>query len=81
LGKKYVHLVVGSTIYILLMLAGLNLRWCVTRISWHTIFNLGKMLRDPVTTGTSKHLYYVLVYVRLRGFSSHATEGAKLIIQ
>ncbi|KIM54150.1 hypothetical protein SCLCIDRAFT_137392, partial [Scleroderma citrinum Foug A] len=51
LGQKCVRLAAGGMIYILLILAGLNLRWCLTRVSWHMVSDLAKMLRVPASAG------------------------------
>ncbi|KIM62285.1 hypothetical protein SCLCIDRAFT_119613 [Scleroderma citrinum Foug A] len=48
LGQKFAQLAAGGTIYVLLIIASLNLRWCIRKASWRTVSDLGKMLRVPV---------------------------------
>ena len=57
LGQKFAWLAAGGTIYVLLMIASLNLRWCIRKASWHTVSDLGKMLRVPASVGAGEHLF------------------------
>ena len=55
LGQKFAQLAAGGTIYVLLMIAGLNLRWCIRKVSWRTVSDLGMMLRVPASAGGGEH--------------------------
>ena len=57
LGQKFAWLAAGGTIYVLLMIASLNLRWCIRKASWCTVSDLGKMLRVPASVGAGEHLF------------------------
>ena len=46
-GKKFGRLAGGGTIYLLLLIAGLDLRSDLMKLSQVNIFNLGEMLRKP----------------------------------
>jgi len=61
LGQKYTHIAAGGTIYALLMLAGLNLRWCITWISWCTVSDLGKMLGVLASARAGQFLHSILI--------------------
>ena len=57
LGQKFTQLAAGGTIYVLLMIASLNLRWCIRKVSWCTVLDLGKMLRVPASAGAGELLF------------------------
>jgi hypothetical protein len=53
LGTKYSYLAGGGSVYILLLVAGMDLKSAIAKAPCKVAWDLGKMLRDPscVTTG------------------------------
>lgn len=60
-GKKFARLAAGGTIYLLVILAGLELRWEVAKASHDVAFRLGEMLRKPKLEKKSEYFCFSLM--------------------
>jgi hypothetical protein len=49
-GRKFASLAEGGTIYLLLIIAGLDLRWSVAKAHGRVVWEVGKLLRAPDNT-------------------------------
>ena len=50
-GSKYTRIASGGSIYMLLILSGLNLRWPIAKVRGKVVYDIATMLRRPKTTG------------------------------
>ena len=48
-GCKFIGLAAGGSIYILVLITGLDMRWKVTALGGRIPWEVGKMLRQPET--------------------------------
>jgi hypothetical protein len=50
-GRKFSHLAEGGTVYLLLIVAGLDLGWSLAKAHGRVVWEVGKLLREPDNTG------------------------------
>jgi hypothetical protein len=64
-GKKFARLAGGGSIYLLLLIAGLDLRWDLAKAPQATVFSVGEMLRKPSGAKECEYTLLNLVSVSL----------------
>lgn len=64
-GKKYTRLAAGGSIYLLVLVAGLELRWEVAKAAHDIAYIIGEMVRNPKKAKESEFLFHQLIMRRL----------------